>query len=257
MKLSMKPELLKILILGGGGLGLGLRTALYATGIDHKGLLVTGHWAAVALWCLTGLVALALILMTRSIRGPEQYADAHPVSAFGALGAGALAVAIGLNLFPANAPGGNLGLLAVVLGIGAVASLAYIGFCRLSRRKPFFLCHGIVCIYFAVRMINQYQFWSSDPQLQDYVFYLGAHVTLMLTAYHQAALDADFGSHRSLWIASLAAVYLCCLSLKGPADTLLILTAGVWAFSGLTNLTALKRRQRPSLNLDGEPREEV
>ena len=105
-------------------------------------------------------------------------------------------------------------------------------------------------------MVSRYQMWSSDPQLQDYCFYLTAYVALMLTAYHHAAFDAGMGSHKLLWFFSLAAMYLCCLSLKGNADTVLLLGCGVWAFTNLTHLTVRPRRQRPALDLSEDPAEE-
>lgn len=253
MKRSVKPEFLKYLVLGAGGLGLLLRTLLYHTGIDEKGLLISGHWAAVLLWVLTFATAAALLLLTRSIQGPESYQDAHPSSAPAALGTLALTVGLAMTTVSEFAEfSGTIRLLVWVLGLCAAVSMGHICYCRMIGRKPFFLCHGIVCIYFALRMVSRYQLWSSDPQLQDYVFYLGAYVALMLHAYHQAAFDADMGSHRGIWATGLAAVYLCGLSLHGPADTVLLLTAGVWAFTNTTSLTARPRRQRPKLNLEEE-----
>lgn len=253
MKRSVKPELLKFLILGAGGLALAFRAALYSTGMDEKGLLVSGHWAGIAIWLLTALTAGALLILTRSIQGPEQYQDAHPASFTAALGALALAAGLGITTISEFAEfTGILRLLVWILGLGAAVSMGYISLCRMTGGKPLFLCHGIVCIYFALRMVSQYQLWSSNPQLQDYVFYLGAHVALMLHAYHQAAFDADLGSHRGLWVSALAAVYLCCLSLRGTADMILLLSAGIWAFTGTTNLTVRPRRQRPTLNLEEE-----
>ena len=254
MKLSAKPELLKILTLSAGVLGLLLRVVLYAAGTDEKGLLVTGHWASVSLWILTALLAAGLFLLTRSIQGPEDYADAHPVSFFG--GAGAVAAAVTI-LIVTIGDFGTEALLATLLGFAAAASLAAIAFFRLTGRKPLFLFHVVLCGFFAMRMVSQYRFWNSDPQLMDYVFYLSAYVLLMLASYQQAAFDADLGNHRNLWYFSLLSVYLCIVSLKGSADTWLILACGLWAFSNLTDLRIRRRRQRPALNLEDEPQEEV
>ena len=43
MRVCTKPNQLKFTILAAGVLGLVLRTILYATGIDGRGLLETGH----------------------------------------------------------------------------------------------------------------------------------------------------------------------------------------------------------------------
>lgn len=257
MKVSVKPQLLKYLVLGAGGLGLILRVILYATGTDEKGLLVTGHWANVALWILTFAVAAVIILFTRTITGPEQYPDSHPVSFSGALGCFAALLGILITTISEFAEfSSTIHLVVWILGLCAAVSMGIIGFCRLTGGKPLFLFHAVVCLYFALRMVSQYQLWSSDPQLLDYCFYLCAYVGLMLTTYHQASFDSDMGRHRALWTLTLITVYLCCLSLKGNQDTLIMLTGGIWAFTNLTSLTVRPRRQRPTLNLDDSTPEE-
>lgn len=258
MKISVKPENLKYLTLGAGGLGLVLRTALYATGFDEKGLLVAGHWAGIALWLLTALLAAGLLFLTRSLQGPRQYQDAHPLSVPAGLGSlGLAAVILITTVSEFSEFSSNISRIAWLLGLCSSIAMGFVAFCRLSGVRPNFACHGVLCIYLALRMVTRYQHWSSDPQLQDYVFYLSAYVALMLTAYHQAAFDADMGKHSSLWLLSLAAVYLCCLSLKDAPDTLLLLAAGIWAFTNLTALTVKPRRQRPALILEDSDQEEV
>lgn len=253
MKLSVTPKKLQYLTLGAGGLGLALRVVLYATGTDEKGLLVSGHWAGGAIWILTAAAALFLFFLTRKIQGPAQYKDAHPVSYAAGLGAIAAGVAILVTTIGGmSADGTTLRIVLTTVGFAAAAALVFIGICRLMGMKPLFLCHAAVCVYFALRMVSQYQLWSSDPQLQDYVFYLMAYVFLMLTAFQQAAFDADMGNHAALWGVTLASVYLCCLSLKGSRDTWLLFAAGIWAFTNLTTLTVKPRRQRPTLILDEE-----
>ena len=255
MKLSCKPGLLKLLTLTGGVLGLLLYRTLYQNGMDENGLLISGYWANTALWILTGLMAAALLVLTRSLRGPEEYRDAHPASVPGGISALALAAAIAIATVKELSADSMLHLFCGVLGFGAAVSLVCIGICRMAGGKPLFLCHAIVCGCFAVRMVSQYQVWSSDPQVQDYAFCLGAYALLMLTAYQQAAFEVDMGSHRALWGVSLGAVYLCCVALPGTADFWLLLAAGFWVFANLTSLTV--RRSRPVLNLEDEPQEEV
>lgn len=251
MKFNMKPNDLKLVMLSAAILGLALRIALYATGFDGRGLLTENHWTAVALWCLTAAAAAVLLVFGRTITGPEAYADAHPVSFGAAMGCFALAAGLALTTIREFSEfSTNLHLAIWVLGLVCAAAMGIVGVCRLLGKKPYFLLHTALCIYFALRMVSQYRTWSSDPFLQDYCFYLTAYVALMLTAYHQAAFDAGMGKHRLLWFYSLGSVYLCCLSMKGSRDTLLLLGCAVWAFTNLTNLTARKRRTRPVLNLD-------
>ena len=248
MKLTLKASHLKYLILGAGGLGLALRLALYATGIDGRNLLVAGHWASVALVALTIASAAAIFLFTRTLNGPTDHETAYPVSFQGAIGAFAAMLGIAVtSVSEFSEFSSSLHLIVWVLGVCSAISFGCIGVLRLTGGKSHPLLHALPCIYFALRMVSRYQLWSSDPQLQDYSYYLLAYVALMLTAYHHAAFDADMGAHRSVWRMGLASVYLCTLSLSSNMDTLLLLGCCAWAFTNLTNLTSSTCRQCPAL----------
>lgn len=253
MKLSVKPQLLKLFVLCAGLLGLVLRLVLYAVGIDEKGLLIADHWAGIAVCVLTAAVALILLLLTASLHGPADCREAHPCSVIAGLGCLAFALAILLTcLSEISSPPDSAGtLIRWVLGFLSVVSLACICVCRLTGSKSFFLFHGILCVWLALRMVTQYQNWSADPQMQDYVFYLLAHVALTLTAYHQTAFDAGTGSHRSLWCISLLTVYLCVVSLRDGMDTFLLLGSAFWAFTNLTSLKIRPRRCKPRYLQEG------
>ena len=251
MKINLKPKYLKFLILATGFIGLVLRIALYKTGFDGRGLLEQNHPAAIALWILTIGTGLVLLLSGLSIRGGKEYADAFPVS-FAAF-AGCFAAAAGIGLTQLQSFGdfrSPLDIFIWVLGLAAAASLAGVGICRLIRVKPYCLLHGVVCVYFALRMITQYRLWSSAPCLMDYFFYLAAHLALMLTAYQLAAFDTDMGSHRALWLSALGGLYLCCVAVYGCSDIPLIIGCGIWCFTSLTNLTEQKRRPRPVMETE-------
>ena len=256
MKRNTNLFQLKLLILCAGVLGLALRILLYATGTDAKGLLVSGHFAQILIWILTSAIAGILFWQTKSLPAPQEYSDAFPVSISGAVGCFLAGIAIFIcAVIELPRRGSALDLLAIVAGFLAGAAFLFIGYCRLSRLQPHMLLHGAICLFFALRMVCQYRSWSSDPQLQDYFFYLCAYVCLMLSAYQHAAFSVGLGSHRKLWGLSLGAVYLCCLSLKGSRDTWLLLACGVWAFTNLSSLSVRQRRQRPVLKLDDDPAE--
>ena len=258
MKLSLNPKQFKKLILCAGILGMILRILLYTTGIDGRGLLKPAHWANIGVWLLTALTLAVLLLQCRTVTGPQQYNDCHPASFSAAVGAFAAMVGIGwITIGDFGEFSNRLNLIVWVLGLCSAVAFGCIGLCRLTGRKPLFLLHTAICIYFALRMVSQYQLWSSDPQLQDYCFYLTAHVALMLTAYHHGAFDVSMGNHRALWFFSLASVYLCLLSHMNTADSWLLLGCGIWAFTNLTQLRVRRRRPRPVLNLDADiPAEE-
>lgn len=229
---------LRYLAPAAGGLGLVLRIALYATGIDGRGLLVRGHWASTALCILSVAVLVGAFLVTRKLDGPVDHGAAYPVSKAAAVGAFAAMAGIGITTVTEFATfSTRLHLIVWLLGLCSAVFMGLIGICRLTGKKPSFLLGATVCLYFALRMVSRYQRWSADPQLYDYCFYLMAYVALMLTAYQHAAFDADMGSHRALWLCSLMAVYLCCVSLKDTPDTLLLLGCGIWAFTNLTRIS--------------------
>lgn len=247
MPLAVKSNQIKLTFLGAGALGLMLRVILFATGVDKKGLLVSGHWAEVTVWLLTAALALGLFLLLRKCSGPKQYRQAFPASAFSAIGSILAGCAFVLSGAPAAAEG-KMAVAELALRFVATAALLGVGYCRFVGRKPYFLLHGAVCLYLALRMVCQYRLWSSDPQLQNYCFNLGAYVALMLTAYQLAAFDAGLGNHRSLWASGLSAVYLCMLSLVG-SEPFLLLCCGIWAF---TNLSCLKHhRTKPAFLKEG------
>lgn len=251
MHASINPRHLKIAIPAAGILGALLRCILYLTGTDHKGLLVTGHWAHVSIWVLTAAVALALALGCFRLRGPEDYKDCFPGSFFGAAGAVAVAIAFLLTAIPdwqrALSP---LESAAAALSFCSAAVLIYVGICRFRGIAPKSFAHTAVCICFALRMVCQYRVWSADPQLQNYYFYMAAHVCLMLTAYQFAAFDAGMGSHRALWILGLGSVYFCLLSLWNGSTPLLMLCCSLWVLTNLPELRVRPRRVRPALKLD-------
>lgn len=257
MKGNLKPKHLKFTVLGAACVGFLLRTLLYATGFDGRGLLERNHPAAVALWCLSAAVIAAALIFSRKIAGPEAYEDAYPVSFSASMGCFALMIALAVTAVREFSEfSARIHLFIWVLGWISAAGMGFVAVCRLLGKKPFFLPHAALCVYFALRMVSQYRAWSSVPQLQDYCFYLIAYVALMLTAYQQASFDTDMGKHRTLWFYSLSAVYLCAVALEGSQDGLLLLGSAVWAFTNLTNPTARRRRVRPVLKSDDEVQSE-
>lgn len=245
MKLAVKPKLMKALMGASGILGLVLRTVLYAAGVDRKGLLITGYWSGTAVWLLTAAVALILLLWCHRLSDSQTYHKAFPASPFSA--AGAALAGIALVLCPvAQVPSPTFAVIEPVLRYTAAASLIAISYCRFRGRTPLFLLHCGVCLYLALRLVCQYRIWSADPQIQNYAFYLGAHVALMITAYQFAAFDAGFGNHRKLWGAGLAAIYLSIVSLTGSEEPFFLICCTLWIFSSLNLPSANLKKNQPT-----------
>ena len=232
--LAVKPNQIKLLVGSAGILGLALRAVLYANGVDQKGLLISGYWAGNAIWCLTAVVAVVLLLLCRRLNGTQDCEKAFPASALGAAGSALAGIAFLLSPV-AQTPSQAFGTIEPVLRYASAGALIFISYCRFRSKAPQFLLHGIVCLYLALRLVCQYRLWSADPQIQNYAFYLGAHVALMLTAYQFAAFDAGFGSHQKLWGAGLAGIYLATLSLVPVKESFFLICCVLWIVTNLSH----------------------
>lgn len=225
-------KLLRSAVLSAGLLAMLLRNLLYATAIDHKGLLTAGHWATWSILILSFAVLGILILTTRKIQVPADYAHCFPASVFQGICSLIAAVAIAtrsLSLYPMAFD--TLDQVAAISGIVAGLGLLFVGACRLLGKKPGFLCHSALSIFFALQMISQYRRWSADPQLMDYCFYLAAFICLMLTAYFLAGFEAHMPNPRGLLLFSLAGFFFCCVALPESGDAFLLISCALWAFT--------------------------
>lgn len=232
---------LKYLILCTGLLCAGLRSILYLTGTDPKGLLVSGHWAHIAVWVLTAAVAGVLTIACIPPKNDDLPRMPAPLGVLGCFPAAAAFIQVSLQ--DLRIAESRLETAAAVLGFAAAAAFVWVGICRLRRKQPLFLCNGLICLCFALRMVCQYRTWSSDPQLQDYCFITLSHVALMLTAYYFAEFDAGMGRLRPAWFVGLAAAYFSLAGLWNSQEPLLMLCCALWV---LTNLPPVcPRRTHP------------
>lgn len=232
MKLAVKPKQMKLLLVGASALGYLFRTALYASGMDEKGLLISGNWAEIGVWVLTATVALALLLWRCSLAALADYEDTS--SWLRATGAALAAVAFAVS--PSSQfPNPVFATIEPVLRVVAAGALALVATCHFLKKRPTFLLHCIVCLYLALRLICQYQLWSVVPQIQHYAFHLGAYVSLLITAYQLAALDAGFGSLRNLLTAGLSTIYLSTVSLAHNEESFFLICCTLWVFSNLSS----------------------
>lgn len=245
----MNTKILKTLILAAGLTGFTLRAAFSVIGYDGRSLPIRGHWATVALLCLSVAVLVCLLLLCWRISGGDDSADTRPASPLAALGCFAAAIGIAVTgireLREGLLPAQNF---LWILGFASAAAFVFIGVCRLRGSKPYFLFHSVICIFFALRTLMQYRAYSYDPALTEYVFCLLAYVALLLNVYHHAAFDAGLGSHRFLWITGLAGVYFSITALINCPDATLLGPCAIWA---LTNLS-VRRRDLPQPEEEGE-----
>lgn len=245
MKNRRKGNSLPIAMLLFGIIAMLLRRRLYLTAVDAKGLLLRGSSLEVMLLALTAAVAGIVILSLKKDRGSERYEDNYSASIPGALGHIAAATGIFL-LVRRTIPGmvGYLGLLWQILGHAAPVCLVLAGVLRIFGRKPFFLFHVIPSLFLLVHVVNCYQLWSSNPQLQDYLFALLATVSLALFAHHTAAFEAGLGNRKMVLGAGMAAVYLCLAELGWTDHPELYFGGMFWALTGTCKVSPIPAEEK-------------
>lgn len=250
MKNPFKPTLLPALTLGLSGIGLALRVWLFYNGTDEKGLLSQQHPANVLLFILAAVTVLLLFLCTRDQLTESRYSRIFPASLVASIGcfagsAGILYVSIA-ELFHITTV---LSVLLFLSGILASGSLMYVAVCRLRKRRPTFLAHCVVCIFMMFNAITQCRSWSSETQLQNYIFQLFATVFFMLTAYQYAALDIKKGDCRYLAFYNQAAVFFSFLSFIG-SNRLFYMAMALWLATNLCAPLVKKPRKHLFLKED-------
>lgn len=228
MKKLFKPEKLPVQVMGLGLLGLILRRVLYAVAVDDKNLLLRGHPLEIALWLITAAVVVLVLSAVRKQAGSGCYEDSFGASRMGALGTAMLAVGIFVTVLKDGLAVSGLEQIRDLLGIVSGMAMVVVACYRWKGQKPFFLLYALVCVFFAIHMVSSYQTWSSNPQIQDYIFTLFACVGLMLFSYQQAAFAVDAGKRRILLGVGLLAAYACFVSLSGTNNWILYFTGGNW-----------------------------
>lgn len=224
-----------------GGLGILLRL-WYLSTEDDRGFLARGHISMTLLLALTAVLMVLLFVGCRYLRQGNKYSFNFPASAYGGIGAALAGLGIGLASVVELLTGvDQLELLTAVLGIVAAASLVFVGHSRWKGLHPNMLFHTVICLYLMLRLLCMYRSCSANPQLADYGFELLALVCSMLSSYHRATFDANFGARAPHVFFSLAAVYFCLVALPGDTGALMYMSLGVWMFTDLCNLTPMPR----------------
>lgn len=214
-----------------------LRRQLYLTAVDIKGLLPCYSLMEALLLLLTAAAACILFLVLRKDRGSNRFEDNYSASIPGALGHVAAATGI-FMMVRWSVPGlaGYLGSVWQLLGYVAPVCLIAAGISRSLGKKPFFLLHVIPCLFLLVHVVSCYQTWSSNPQMQDYLFALLANLALILFAHHTAAFEAGLGNRKMVLGAGMAAVYLCLAELGWTEQPNLYFGGMLWALTGVCNM---------------------
>lgn len=245
MKKLLKPAMLPWFVLVTGSIGVMLRFWLLSS-TDDKGFLKTGHFSGILLWIFAAITAGVVIYGCLPVVEANKYTFNFPASLPGAVGEGVLG--IGILVAGILTLSGSSGFLAVATAIVAFLSVPLLVLCSLYRWKgvkPLFLLHGIVCLFWVLRLISLYRDWSPEPQLQHYIFQLLANIFMMLSCYQRTAFDTGSGNRRAHAITHLAAIFFCCLSIVGSRDWYLYIACVLWAITDLCRLTPMPKKAAP------------
>ena len=241
MKLNFKPSFLPAIVLSGGLLTMLLRMWLFGIGTDERGLLSVGTFPDVLSWIFLALMFAVLIYGTRELNEASKYSFNFPASLHSAIGTGLGALGILITSLVELLSGAErLGVFSSVLGLFAVAALAFVAYCRNAGMKPNFLFHSFVCIYLMFHLISNYRIWSAYPQLQTYAFELLAIVFLMLSCYQRAAFDIGQGNRKAYAFHSLAALFFCIAAIPGSAIGAFYIGSAAWMFTTMCSLKPLR-----------------
>ncbi len=228
---------LSVLMLLFGVVAFLLRMGLYQTAVDVKGLLLRNHPLEIALIGLTAAAAAVLVFCVRKIDDSGRFEDCYRAdlaAAVGSVAAGTCILATVLTAAPGA--GGYLENAWRILGLAVPVCLFLVGVARVQGKRPFFALHVVVCLFFVVHIVNRYQHWSGNPQLQDYVFSLLGAMALMFFGFYLAALEADCGHPRMTLGMGLAAIYLCMAELGRTSDSWLYLGGLLWVLTDLAGM---------------------
>ena len=243
-KFLRSPLFLPVGTLLMGILGAILRLWLQSANIE------SGHFSNehIANWLLFALVIIVFVLLvigTWNLIEANKYSFNYPASLLRCIGcgAGALARAV-FNFLNLLAGGDLLSTIAAVLGLLSAAALGFIAFCRLRGKHPNFLLHCLIIVHLLLQLICYYRMWSGEPQTQAYVFPLLSSVFLMLSVYHSAMFDGNFGNRRVHTLLHLMTVFLCCICCVCGYRPLMFLCFGFWMLTDLCNLTPMPSSYR-------------
>lgn len=244
MKKYLKTQNLPWFVLGAGVLGLILRFWLVSTE-NEDGFVTRNHISAILVVVLTLSVAVVVFLGTRSLQQASKYRFNFPASVPGALGTLVAALGVGsTSVVELVIAADVLHVITAILGLVTVVALVFLTDCRWKGLHPSTLFHVAICAYLMLRLICMWRQWGSHAELQDFCYQLLATVCLMLSAYHRATFDANFGKRHSYAFFSLMSVYFCILSLAAWTRPVFFFTMGIWQLTDLCNLTPLPKEFR-------------
>lgn len=217
-----------------GAVLLALRLRLYIVALDEKNLISSGHILSVLIWAAA---AVGLVLAAAAARGAKQVRISTAATPVAMLGDTIFAIAIGLSVYAMGAPFTLLEKGFTAAGYLCVPGLLFAAFCRYKGKPVPAWCFGVVCIFFALYLMTCYRAWSSNPQLQDYVFAMLTCVAVMMFAYQNTAAAVEYGNRRVWLFSGLLAVCYGIAAIYRAENGWLCGAGAMWALTALLGET--------------------
>ena len=232
--MKLKTTLLPLFTAAFGAVGLLFRFWVHSAGTDAEGLVITGHPATTVMMLL--LAAMAVILAAVAIF-MEKTPTAFKRSTAGAVGCyiGAAGLLITAFLELSSMPAGReqmaladlAGVLSVLFGFASVVVLILMGNRRKQGKPLNVWAYVVIVVFFVFHLLQQYQLWTRQPQINDYLFPLLGSVFLMLAVYHRACKDLGQSAEAQYLIFSQAALFCSMMSTTGQSK-LFYITMAAW-----------------------------
>ncbi len=229
-------------------LGLGLRLWTIGEGKDAFGLYPSCPLGWGLLWGLTGVLTAMILFACYPLKTSGVYAHNYPKSVAGFFGSLVAGIGVALNGFWQM----QQESLVLVTGldrfvnIGSLVAggiLILLGLLRVNGKKPHFLLHGVLCLYFAARLFHHCRLWSNEPQVGAVVLPFLASLVMMLACYQRTCFDVGMGNRQYCLLWTLLGVYLCILAVLSFEEVLFYSTGALWLITDLCSLRPLKRKK--------------
>lgn len=193
-----------------GVLGFVFQYLLQRTGLDHKGLYITDHPAAVCSFVLIPFAMTTFWLCCRPLKKQRKACESLPQktpSPILGFAAAALLLFCGFSDLSGATEGlATLRILGAILCGLVIAVLSYLS---LTKKKLPFGLYATIALLLIMFVVGNHRHWAAEPQVLVFFFPLMACIFLLLSAYQYAALAAGCGSRRLCCLFSSAGLYFC------------------------------------------------
>lgn len=192
-----------------------LRLLYLRTGCDERGLLVFPHPVSAVSWLLTGAAVAFLLRQTWQVRRVTSYSRVFPASPLAAAGCVLAALAAAADVPGLWSADGMVAFLCGAAAAAGTAAFLFSAFCRFTGRQPGFLPMSVITVFLMLRLVRCYVAFMSTPQMERFLPPLFFSISLLLSVFCRAGLDAGGEGLRAYLQWTMAVVVFGCLAVSG------------------------------------------